>query len=279
MQNDQLQMRWLGIAGIELKLDRLCLLIDPFITRPPIQNVLFGKADPDQKRIADTVQAADLVLVTHAHYDHLMDVPLIARQTGAQVYGSANTCHLLQINQVPRQQIHRIQAEKKITVAGVRIQVLIARHANIPGYTSGPLKKNLHAPLRLRDYRMDSCFSFLIDIEKTRILVWSSTSVQNALPADILFVRAESSQGWYEQLLAAVRPSLVIPTHWDDLFKPLSSPGRPFFAPPAWKWPPIRKINLEEFKDKISRARPKCRILFPNALRTYCLNDEMEKKQ
>ncbi len=37
----------------------------------------------------------DFVLVTHAHWDHLMDVPDVVLNTGATALGSANTCQLL----------------------------------------------------------------------------------------------------------------------------------------------------------------------------------------
>ena len=94
-----------------------------------------------------------------------MDVPVIARQTGAQVYGSANVCQLLKTFELPAEQIHEINANETISLSYARIQVIHARHPAIPGYLSGKLKKRLRPPLRLRDYRMDECFSFLIEFE------------------------------------------------------------------------------------------------------------------
>ena len=95
------RFRWLGVAGIELlSSEELMadesLLIDPFFTRPPIWRLWFGRVAPNPARIPASLPRCDHILVSHAHYDHLLDVPVIARRTLARVYGSANTCALLQ---------------------------------------------------------------------------------------------------------------------------------------------------------------------------------------
>ena len=73
-------------------------------------------------------------------------------------------------------------------------QVIPARHPFIPVYNSGKLKNNLKPPLHLRDYRMDECFSYLIEFKNLKFLVWSSISTENAQPADVLFLRSVASQ-------------------------------------------------------------------------------------
>jgi L-ascorbate metabolism protein UlaG (beta-lactamase superfamily) len=37
------------------------------------------------------VKRADFILVTHTHYDHVLDVPYIATKTGATVIGTEST--------------------------------------------------------------------------------------------------------------------------------------------------------------------------------------------
>ena len=36
------EMRWLGVAGIELRVNKQILVIDPFVTRPPFRRMWFG---------------------------------------------------------------------------------------------------------------------------------------------------------------------------------------------------------------------------------------------
>ncbi len=273
--NQSLVFRWLGVAGMEFTLGNHTLLIDPFLSRPPLKNVFMGRVSPDIQLIKEKINKADHILITHAHYDHLLDVPEIARQTGAQVYGSVNVCHLLQALHMPMVQLQPLHALEEIDLSYANLKVLPARHPFIPGYLPGNTKQNLIPPLHSRDYRMDECFSYLIDFEKIKSLVWSSINTQHAQPADVLFLRSVARQGWYDEMLDHVHPRLVIPTHWDNLFLPLSQPIRPFFAPPTIKSPLIQRINLNDFKNKILRADPACKILVPQVLQPYDLVAEI----
>ena len=267
-------LRWLGVAGIELHKGKETLLIDPFLSRPPLRFIFSGRAKPDHDLIITHIPQAEYVLVSHSHYDHLMDVPVIALHTSAQIYGSVNTCQILRIHRIPENQIHLIVDGDKFSAGDFYVSVLPAKHPYAPGYTSGHLKPNLAPPLQLRDYRMDSCYSFLIKAGGLQILVWSSISTNSAQPADILFLRAAADQDWYAELLTKVKPKLVIPTHWDNIFQPLSKSTQPFFTPPVLSLPPIRRINLDDFKRKIQSIFPHCQVLIPQIFKWYDLAKE-----
>src|SRR5512143_2910846 len=95
--------RWLGVAGLEFTCDAYTLLIDPFFTRPGKAAVLAGRRVlADARLVARHVPRADAVLITHPHYDHLLDVPEVLRQTNAPAFGSPNTQSLLALNGIPR---------------------------------------------------------------------------------------------------------------------------------------------------------------------------------
>jgi L-ascorbate metabolism protein UlaG (beta-lactamase superfamily) len=93
-----LQIRYLGAGGVLLTRGEDSLLTAPFFSNPSMLRVAFGTIAPrpdqierflgpqDEQRLAG-VQA---VLVGHAHYDHLMDVPYIKKQflPRAKIYGS-----------------------------------------------------------------------------------------------------------------------------------------------------------------------------------------------
>jgi L-ascorbate metabolism protein UlaG (beta-lactamase superfamily) len=185
------------------------------------------------------------------------------------VYGSVNTCQLARTLAVPENQVELISANDELEMHGIQVKVIPAGHPWIPGYTSGQLRTQLHQPLRLRDYRMDSCLSFLITFQGRRVLVWSSISTDHAETADVLICRAVSNEHWYERMLTSVQPRLVIPSHWDDMFHPLSKPPRPYFSPPCQSLPPIRRIDLGDFERKVKKARPDCEVLLPERFREY----------
>lgn len=258
---------------MQLTINGCILLVDPFLTRPPMHNVLWGKPTSDAVLLAAKIPHADHILVTHAHYDHLMDVPEIAKRTGAMVLGSDNTCQLLQILGLPAHRLLTIHTGDEIKLPCADVRVVAGKHPFIPGYTPGRLKRTLRPPLHLNDYCMDDCFSFLVEAEDMKILIWSSISSQGALPADVLLLRAVAKERWYRIMLEQVHPRLVIPTHWDDQFRSLDQPIRPFLSPPTLGFPPIQRINLEEFTQKIHRVQPDCRVLIPHIFQMYKLRE------
>lgn len=273
------RFRWLGAAGIELALggEELAnealatesLLIDPFFTRPPIWRLWFGRVAPNPARIPASLLRCDHILVSHAHYDHLLDVPVIARRTLARVYGSANTCALLRVCSVPNEQIHKIHAGDTLTLGSFGVDVLPARHGWAPGYSSGNVRTDLQPPLHLRDYVLGEYNSFLIQLPGLRLLDWCGVDTVDAPPADVLFMLPSSLPGYCEALLAAVQPRLVVPVHWDDIFRPLSQPLRPGFELPRLGFPPLRRIHLERFKETVQRIAPETKVLIPEVLQFY----------
>jgi L-ascorbate metabolism protein UlaG (beta-lactamase superfamily) len=259
----QISYRWLGNAGFEFKFRKTILLVDPFLTRPKQSQVLFGRVDPDSQAIKTQIKDCNHILVSHTHFDHFMDVPEIALKTGALVHGSHNTCVLACVMGVSAQKIHEINTCDEFSIDGVHVKAIPAAHPWIPDYARGRLKKDLKPPLRLRDYRMDTCLSFLISFEGKQILIWSSTRTEGAERADTLICRAVSSQRWYEQIIESVQPNLVVPSHWDDMFRPLSEPVQPYFSPPKPAFSLIQRIDLREFAEKIYKLKPDCEVRIP----------------
>jgi hypothetical protein len=78
---------------------------------------------------------------------------------------------------------------------------------------------------------------------------------------------------YYRELLAAVQPQLVIPLHWDDFFRPLHKPLRPFYRPPRLALPPLQRIDLNQFKSVVARNAPLARVLVPELLESYNFRD------
>jgi len=268
-------IRWLGNAGFEIRLGTITILVDPFLSRPKPVHLLFGRPSTDRKAIVKYIQGSDAVLVTHTHFDHFMDVPSIARQTGAQIYGSANTCILAERMGVENKQINPIKPNEPFTIESVQVTAFPAAHPWIPCYGPGRLQQHTNFPLRLRDYRMDACFSFLISHRDISILVWSSTQPEQAPRADGLICRAVSKKDWYAQILEAVQPAWILPSHWDDMFQPLGDPRRPFFAPPQGL-AVIKRIGLDRFRESIHSVNPTCIALVPEIFHPYSLENLAE---
>lgn len=73
----QTELTWYGHAAFKIKTPGgKVLLIDPWITNPANKN---GKAD------LAAVNQADLILISHGHFDHVGDALVIAKKTGAHL--------------------------------------------------------------------------------------------------------------------------------------------------------------------------------------------------
>lgn len=258
--NNNLQFRWLGVAGIELTFKDQILTVDPFLTRPPFRSVLWGRLRPNQTLTARHLPRCDSILVSHSHYDHLMDVPAIAQQTGAAVYGSTSTCQIASLLGLPENQIHEVSAGSLLRLGEFEIEVHSTDHIRMPvdRWINGPLAPDLRSPLRLRDYRMDCCFAFLIKVGGMRILF----NKQN-IPADVLLFAPLRDAAAYVPVLENVQPKVVIPIHWDNFFRPLDKPLQPLPQPPKFLWPGLNSQRPGDFKHQIEILALKVKIHIP----------------
>ena len=161
-----LTFRWLGTAGIELTAADQVLALDPFFTRPSVRQ-MFRPIIPDPALVASHLPRCNYVLVTHPHYDHILDVPAVLEQTGAVAYGSANTCRLLHTLGVSDAHVKLAQVGDQLNLGVFQVQVIRGQHSPIPfGWIfNGNLRASLQPPLRVTDYRMDECLGYSIHVQ------------------------------------------------------------------------------------------------------------------
>ena len=78
------KLTWIGHATLALETNGYHVLVDPYISQNPTTS-----ADP-------AAIAADYILVTHGHGDHLGDTIEIAKRTGAMVIANFEICNWLE---------------------------------------------------------------------------------------------------------------------------------------------------------------------------------------
>ena len=107
----QLTIQYLGVGGHLMRYGDATLLTAPSFTNPhflrvgPLMPISTDKARVDA--YLPDVSDAEMILVGHAHYDHLMDVPYIMNRhaTQADVYGSQTMANSIS-SAVPAERIH-----------------------------------------------------------------------------------------------------------------------------------------------------------------------------
>ena len=82
-------LTYLGTAGFVLSAPERTVVLDPFVTRLPLGHLLANKPLPrDPALVQRLIPKADDVLIGHAHFDHILDGPVLCQQTGARLVGS-----------------------------------------------------------------------------------------------------------------------------------------------------------------------------------------------
>ena len=74
-----MKIQFYGHAGVKIE-DELIILIDPWLNDNPYATIK-----------AESITKADYIIATHNHFDHVNDIPIIAKNTGATVVSIVET--------------------------------------------------------------------------------------------------------------------------------------------------------------------------------------------
>jgi L-ascorbate metabolism protein UlaG (beta-lactamase superfamily) len=262
---DILHFRWLGTAGVEFEFAGERVLVDPYLSRFPIWNTLFGRPAPRRELIKKYLRPAHAILVSHSHYDHLIDVPEICREFRATVFGSANTSAILAAYGISPALSRTVSAGDSFAAADFKITVFPGRHGRMLGGLpfTGPLPARLTPPLRLSDFRMDTMLSFHLTAGGHSFLVWNDPEPTGAPPADVLFYCPLWGAQAAARVAHATQARWMVPVHWEDMFIPLDRPPRPMIVPPGWHSPWIRRMDPRSFTTALHEEIPGPQVIVP----------------
>ena len=180
-----LQVQYLGVGGFLFRRGDDCVLTPPFYSNPhPIRFLPFVKARADTNRIDRSLPPigdAAVILVGHAHYDHLMDLPHIAnhRATNATIIGSTTTMNVLSAA-VATTRFRAITNDCGVFKSGgmigqwhsfrdnaIRVMALESGHApqvfNLPLFEGEVTEPLTELPDKLRDWKGGKAFAYIID--------------------------------------------------------------------------------------------------------------------
>ena len=223
-------VRWLGTAGYRLTHGDAVVLIDPYLTRVGLWRFLTRPIAPDVATIDREISAADAVLVGHSHFDHVMDVPHIAKKTGAHVYGSNSTANLMAAAGVPATQVTRLTQRTTFDVGPFKITAIPSVHSTFAFGKKVPYPGDIPCscefPVRGKQYRCGDVFSYLIEVAGCRLYhMGSANLIDDEVPKgdlDLLMVciaARYATPDFMSRALAATTPRIVMPMHYDNFFR------------------------------------------------------------
>jgi len=241
---------WLGTAGFAMEHDGHVLLLDPYLTRASLARCILAPLRSDAALAQRRVPRADAIVLSHTHFDHALDTPAIARQTGARVFGSRSAIHLCRSHGLADTQLECVEptagsAPHEAEVGPFRLRFWPSAHSafllgRIP--FPGDIADCTDVPMRTEAYRCGAVFGLEIEVGGRRLFhVGSAELVERGWrvkPVDLALACVAgwtSTERYPERLVAALSPGGVLLHHWDNFLRGLDSgaqalPGMRFAA-------------------------------------------------
>lgn len=264
-------LKWLGTAGFEVETSNKRILIDPFFTRTPLKQLAFRTLRPSIEEIKKYIpDSADAIIVGHSHYDHALDVPEIAKLTGATVIGSSSTANLMRSSGLDESKIKTVTGGDVVEIGSMRIKFHSSVHSRIffgrvpsPGEIS-PQKK---LPMRGKDYRCGEVFGIEIETDSKTLFHQGSADLveknYGTAYADVLLMGISGRQfsdRYIPRMLEVLKPTTVIVHHFDNFFRPLDKPMK--YVP---------RVNVTGAINKIKEFSPEIEVIVPKLLEPISL--------
>jgi len=250
--DDSVHVTWMGTAGLYLNDGETGLYIDPFVSRYGLFKVGLGFSLKPQHQLINqwfcltSGKNAKAVLVSHSHYDHVMDVPYFAKPSGATIVGSESTANVARGAGISEKQIKIIKDQDSVTFGKFKATFIKSVHSpalfgRIPW--PGDINQPLNLPAPASAYREGGAYAILIEHPKGTFLHYGSPGIKpgifDNISADVVFLSIggrKETPPLIKHVTDPLNPKTVIPIHFDNLFGPVDKSVSPLIG-----------VNMDEF--------------------------------
>ncbi len=225
-----MEIEWMGTATVRFIEEGASILFDPFIPMNP------------QLRITslEKLAAAEAILITHGHFDHLADVPGVMAAGSARVYCSETAAASLVREGVDPARITTVAAGGRLQIGTFAIRVLKGRHVRFDSRLVRATLLNRRVLLyfgnfikilaAMRSYPEGQTLMYEIKLKSQTILHMGSLNMDETerYPerVDIMTIPFQGRSDIDEYAAGFVRrvmPRMLYLHHFDDSFPPISS--------------------------------------------------------
>ncbi|MFF5933471.1 MBL fold metallo-hydrolase [Streptomyces sp. NPDC012508] len=272
-------LRWLGTSGWRIDVGGRTVLFDPYLTRfktglfDGVFNPATQIADTDPTFVREFAGRPELILVSHSHWDHIADVPYLAKTTGARVVGTETTFHLLVAFGVDPLQISVAKGGEVLDFGGgLTVEVVASLHSRnkkhsyfAPGTLTAPPAA---APATISDLPEGDTLAFQVTAGSggpALFLMGASDFAERAaegLRPDVAMVAVPSSSATHRYVPRLLRtlglPPVIVPVHWDNFETPLREPVVP-----------DPTMDLSGLIGQVRRESPASRVVVPDYRTVY----------
>jgi len=136
------ELLWLGQASFRIKSPGgKIIVVDPWVTGGP-------KAPAPYKTDLAALGKVDVLLVTHAHVDHIGDAPALAKLHNTKLYGPADMITpLVTLGILPADLTHRFNKTGSVRpTPGIKVTAVTAEHSSLLVWNNPATRKNESHP-------------------------------------------------------------------------------------------------------------------------------------
>lgn len=246
---------WMGNAGFRIETGKDKILIDPFVELP-------GGENPNT--LADFLDPEDeVVLVTHAHVDHLYYIPDILEQSDKSVFCTEAAARQIEQFAECGDHVAVLQIGEDYRIGDVKLHVWQGQHVRFDGRLIARTLMPHHLLHRVRNlpfllwglrtfHEEGETAAFELTAEGKRIMVMGSLGLAPDTKyrpgMDLLVLPYQGSSYLVKEtakILDRLQPKAVLLSHFDNAFPPISQTvdTRPLKAMMDRKYPQIRVVK------------------------------------
>jgi L-ascorbate metabolism protein UlaG (beta-lactamase superfamily) len=261
-------LKWLGIAGWEIRIGQTIILIDPFLTRGEVNRG--AEWTTDEAAVLKTINRADYIFAGHSHADHIADIPFIAKKFGSKVIGSRTTTNIALTAGVDKSQLLTISGGEKLDFKDFSVQVIESAHGGVR-WSGRILRSKFEeitnpwsGPVRGADFVEGGCYLYYFTLGKHRVLHQSTAGFiedkLTGLRPDVVLLAATHRLYDLGSVLKILEPKTVMLHHFDEWRAPISE-----------GMPEGNRKRAQRFADDIRAVNPEIKTVIPDFFSLFTL--------
>ncbi len=216
-----IDLKWFGVMAYEINFGGVTVVTDPFLTEHT-KNTL----GPDD------ISRCDIITITHAHFDHITDLPYLAQKFKPRVLcGELTAAPLLLWSDMCPTSLYPMSPNLELDFDAVRVKALFGRHTFLADRISQNLERSGKNPIIAKDeglknlalYGILEYRNYLFTApDGTKLLIWGNEltpeqcNILRRIRPDIAILQmTRNSPEDTASLCIEMGTKVVIPSHTD----------------------------------------------------------------